>query len=96
MIVKYLFLCFSISLDPDDSESTDREIFDGLKTFLLEDLSEEERGTFFNFTLPCIAHRSLDLKRLRPPSGLHFSLQQQSNFYLNIIQNYLLCYAKIT
>lgn len=73
----YCASCFSISLDPEE-ETPDLELFSGLKTFLIEDFNDDERTTFFTVTLPSMAHRALDLKNLRPPSGLHFSLQQQS------------------
>ncbi|KAK9504588.1 hypothetical protein O3M35_010890 [Rhynocoris fuscipes] len=70
-------LC-NVSLDPDDVDTTDNEVFTGFKDFL-DGLNEDEKFSFFNQILPNIAQRALDLKRLRPPKGLHFSLQQQGD-----------------
>uniref|UniRef100_A0A146LEU2 poly(ADP-ribose) glycohydrolase n=1 Tax=Lygus hesperus TaxID=30085 RepID=A0A146LEU2_LYGHE len=69
-------LC-NVGLDPDESDAPDLEVFNGLEKFLMESLDDDERSVFFTQTLPCMAKRALDLKRLRPPNGLHFSLQQQ-------------------
>nr|XP_014283182.1 uncharacterized protein LOC106685156 isoform X3 [Halyomorpha halys] len=66
----------NVGLEPEEIETSVEDVFSGLKDFLNNDLSDEERLGFYNFTLPCIAQRALDLKRLRPPSGLKFSLQQ--------------------
>ncbi|XP_049856905.1 uncharacterized protein LOC126336855 isoform X1 [Schistocerca gregaria] len=68
----------NISLDPDE-EGTDDGLFEGLKTFLEEDLSIEEQNHFLGTTAPAMVQRALQLKQLKPPSGLHFSLQQQAD-----------------
>ncbi|BES95528.1 Poly (ADP-ribose) glycohydrolase (PARG) [Nesidiocoris tenuis] len=69
-------LC-NVGLDPDEPDLPDPNVFNGLEQFLTDVLDEDERSNFFAETLPCMARRALDLKRLRPPNGLHFSLQQQ-------------------
>ncbi|XP_045470669.1 uncharacterized protein LOC123677958 isoform X2 [Harmonia axyridis] len=68
-----------ISLDPDD-ENSEPNLFQGLKEFLENDLSNEERNNFFNRTLPNMVNRALKLKEYKPKGGLHFSLQQQPDF----------------
>uniref|UniRef100_A0A023EX02 poly(ADP-ribose) glycohydrolase n=1 Tax=Triatoma infestans TaxID=30076 RepID=A0A023EX02_TRIIF len=70
-------LC-NVGLDPDEAETSDVDVFNGFHQFL-DELNDEEKFSFFNHTLPCIAQRAIDLKRLRPPNGLHFSLQQQGD-----------------
>ncbi|XP_046393465.1 uncharacterized protein LOC124161237 [Ischnura elegans] len=69
-------LC-NVGLDPDDSEKPDPSVFSGLRSFLDRDMNQEERQHFLSVTLPSIVHCALQLKQWRPPSGLHFSLQQQ-------------------
>ncbi|KAL1132149.1 hypothetical protein AAG570_010106 [Ranatra chinensis] len=68
----------NVGLDPDESEVPDTEVFVGLEKYLEEEMAVEEKEKFFSFTLPSVAHRAIDLKRIRPPNGLLFSLQQQS------------------
>lgn len=72
---------FSVSLDPDE-EISDPQQFFGLKNFLDNELTTEEREIFFNKTLPSMANRALKIKDLRPKTGLHFSLQQQRKYKL--------------
>lgn len=50
----------------------------GLEQFLEEELSDEERRQFLDNTIRIMVNRALHLKRWRPPKGLMFSLQQQS------------------
>ncbi|XP_044751105.1 uncharacterized protein LOC123311286 isoform X2 [Coccinella septempunctata] len=71
-------LC-NISLDPDD-ENPEPDLFKGFKTFLENDLKEEERKNFFNRTLPSMVNRALKMKECKPKGGLHFSLQQQPDY----------------
>lgn len=54
----------------------------GLEEFLEEELSEEERRNFLDNTIRIMVNKALHLKRWRPPKGLMFSLQQQSEFIL--------------
>ncbi|XP_046669036.1 uncharacterized protein LOC124359929 isoform X2 [Homalodisca vitripennis] len=70
-------LC-NVGLDPDERDSPDLTVFTVLETFLAE-VSETERSHILNSTLPAMARRALNLRSLRPPSGLHFSLQQQQD-----------------
>lgn len=69
--------CCSISLDPDDEDSADNQLFIGLLNFLDNDLTIEERSNFLNKTLQNMVNRALELKKHKPRGGLHFSLQQQ-------------------
>ncbi|KAK5645685.1 hypothetical protein RI129_004149 [Pyrocoelia pectoralis] len=69
-------LC-NISLDPEDEERIERETFTDLSNFVDNDLTNEEKINFFNNTLPNIVNRAMNLKKWKPKSGLHFSLQQQ-------------------
>lgn len=75
---------FSVSLDPDE-DIVDPQQFVGLLNFLDNDLTCEERGIFFNKTLPCMINRALKIKELRPKNGLHFSLQQQRKCQSNSV-----------
>lgn len=68
----------NISLDPDE-ETSDPSMFLPLETFLEKDLSMEERRHFLEETFPAMVQRALQLKSLKPPGGLHFSLQQQGD-----------------
>ena len=70
-------MCCSTSLEPDD-EAGDQSVFDGLVLFIESTLGDEERSIFFKSQLPVIVDYALQLKMLKPPRGLHFSLQQQS------------------
>ncbi|KAK7864330.1 hypothetical protein R5R35_009174 [Gryllus longicercus] len=68
----------NISLDPDE-EAPDPALFQALERFLEEDLTPEERRHFLEKTSPAMVQRALQLKSLKPPGGLHFSLQQQAD-----------------
>lgn len=66
----------SISLDPDE-DKRDTTIFDGLKRYMISEMSADECAHFKTVTLRNLAKRAQSLKSLRPPRGLSFSLQQQ-------------------
>ncbi|XP_013148703.1 PREDICTED: uncharacterized protein LOC106111229 isoform X2 [Papilio polytes] len=68
----------NIGIDPDD-DIKDPDLMKGLEQFLEEELSEEERRNFLDNTIRIMVNRALHLKRWRPPKGLMFSLQQQSD-----------------
>ncbi|RZF38316.1 hypothetical protein LSTR_LSTR012103, partial [Laodelphax striatellus] len=70
-------LC-NIGLDPDEPDNSDPTLFEGLKTFITTSMDDKERNTFFTSILPSLTRRALQLKSLRPPNGLHFSLQQHN------------------
>ncbi|XP_055639878.1 uncharacterized protein LOC129777557 isoform X2 [Toxorhynchites rutilus septentrionalis] len=72
-------LC-NVSLDPDD-DGKDHAVFDGLRHYVEQTLSEAERAQFLNHTIKSIARHARDLKLHRPPRGLNFSLQQQTDYY---------------
>ena len=58
--------------------------------FLDEDISNSERNHILSKTIPRIVNRAKSLKIHKPPQGLHFSLQQQGNYYnLNIYLIYI-------
>ena len=81
------FVFFSTSLEPDE-EVGDQSVFDGLVLFVGSVLGDEERMLFFRSQLPLLVDSALQLKMLKPPRGLHFSLQQQSNsslFFFTLI-----------
>lgn len=67
-------------MDPDD-DTPDPQQFVGLLNFLDNDMTIKERSDFLNKILPCMANRACDLRQYRPKNGLHFSLQQQRNFF---------------
>ncbi|XP_026466717.1 uncharacterized protein LOC113370260 [Ctenocephalides felis] len=69
----------NISLDPEEDDRDAAALFEGLTLFLDTCLSEEEKQIFMDRTLKCMVQRALDLKKWRPPRGLHFSLQQQAD-----------------
>lgn len=74
-----LFLTFqpnSVSLDPDE-DKRDATIFDGLKNYMLNEMTDEECQQFKTVTIRNLAKRAQSLKAVRPPRGLSFSLQQQ-------------------
>lgn len=86
--VSYVFLVLllagrwitnSVSLDPDE-DKRDSTIFDGLKSYLLDEMSDEECQYFKTVTLRNLAKRAQSLKAVRPPRGLSFSLQQQRTY----------------
>lgn len=66
----------SVSLDPDE-DKRDSTIFDGLKSYLLNEMSDEDCQQFKTVTLRNLSKRAQSLKAVRPPRGLSFSLQQQ-------------------
>ncbi|XP_074031145.1 uncharacterized protein [Leptinotarsa decemlineata] len=68
----------NVSLEPDEDPVDPRQLA-GFLNFLDNDLTNEERSTFFSKTLPNIASRALKIKELKPKGGLHFSLQQQAD-----------------
>lgn len=72
-------LC-NVSLDPDD-DGKDTGVFDGLRHFVEQQLGEEERAHFLGHTVRQIARHARNLKLYRPPRGLNFSLQQQTDCY---------------
>lgn len=85
-------LC-NVSLDPDDDER-DSTVFDGLRLFIENDLTEEERSRFLGTTIRNLAKQAQNIKALRPPRGLNFSLQQQAdcveldhNFVASVLAN---------
>ncbi|VVC87956.1 unnamed protein product [Leptidea sinapis] len=67
----------NIGIDPDD-DIKDPDLLKGLEQFLEEELSDEERRVFLDNTIRIMVNRALHLKKWRPPKGLMFSLQQQS------------------
>ncbi|XP_052121802.1 uncharacterized protein LOC113212013 isoform X1 [Frankliniella occidentalis] len=69
----------NVGLDPDEPERPDQTVFDGLRKYLEKELSAAERSHFLRQTAPAMVRRALALKDLKPPSGLHFSLQQQGD-----------------
>lgn len=75
--ISILVFC-SISLDPEE-DTTDPDIFTGLQTFFDNDMTYDERNTFFSSTLKTMVKRALNMKQWKPRGGLHFSLQQQRN-----------------
>ncbi|XP_031769648.1 uncharacterized protein LOC113523100 isoform X2 [Galleria mellonella] len=68
----------NIGIDPDD-DVKDPDLMKGLEKFLEEELTEDERSHFLDNTIRIMVNRALHLKRWRPPKGLMFSLQQQSD-----------------
>lgn len=68
----------NVGLDPDEPERPDQTVFEALK-LLLEEMDTAEREHFLQHTGPAMVRRALDLKNLKPPGGLHFSLQQQGD-----------------
>lgn len=74
-----MFLPCSVGLDPDERDSPDLSVFTLLETFLAE-LGGTERSHILTDTIPAMARRALELRTLRPPGGLQFSLQQQRQF----------------
>lgn len=69
----------SVSLDPDE-DKRDTTIFDGLKDYMLNELTDDQCQHLKTVTLRNLAKRAQSLKALRPPRGLSFSLQQQRTF----------------
>ncbi|XP_055607530.1 uncharacterized protein LOC129755186 isoform X2 [Uranotaenia lowii] len=72
-------LC-NVSLDPDD-DGKDHAVFEGLKHYVEQTLGEEDRKHFLQRTVRSIARHAKALKLHRPPRGLSFSLQQQTDCY---------------
>lgn len=74
----------SISLDPDE-DKRDSTIFDGLKRYMISEMSADECMHFKTVTLRNLAKRAQTLKSLRPPRGLNFSLQQQREYRYTLL-----------
>lgn len=74
--LKFYLELNSVSLDPDE-DKRDATIFDGLKNYMLNEMTDEECQHFKTITLRNLAKRAQSLKSVRPPRGLNFSLQQQ-------------------
>ncbi|KAG5680221.1 hypothetical protein PVAND_009745 [Polypedilum vanderplanki] len=70
-------LC-NISLDPEEDQM-DSTILDGLRDFITNDMDDMEREKFYSTTLKCICRFAKSLKNYRPPRGICFSLQQNSD-----------------
>ncbi|CAH0600340.1 unnamed protein product [Chrysodeixis includens] len=68
----------NIGIDPED-DIKDPELMKGLEVFMEEEMTEEERRHFLDNTIRIMVNKALHLKRWRPPKGLMFSLQQQSD-----------------
>lgn len=68
----------NIGIDPED-DIKDPDLMKGLEQFLEEEMTEEERRHFLDNTIRIMVNKALHLKRWRPPKGLMFSLQQQSD-----------------
>lgn len=71
----FFFQSFSISLDPEE-DHLDGTVFDGLRTFVIEDMNKAERDNFLNHTIKILCRFAKNLKQNRPPRGMNFSLQQ--------------------
>jgi len=65
-----------VGLDPDEPETPDETVIDGLKQFL-DELEAEDRNRLLQKTIPSMAKRAIQLKQLKPAAGFHFCLQQQ-------------------
>ncbi|XP_048514180.1 uncharacterized protein LOC105689719 isoform X2 [Athalia rosae] len=83
----------NISLDPEE-DVQDPNLFAELARFLDEDFTSGEREQFFTKTIPKVVQHAKSLKSTKPPEGLHFSLQQQTdsaeysyNFVSSLIAN---------
>ncbi|CAG9782888.1 unnamed protein product [Diatraea saccharalis] len=68
----------NIGIDPDD-DVRDPELMKGLEQFLEEEMTEDEQRHFLDNTIRIMVNRALHLKKWKPPKGLVFSLQQQSD-----------------
>ncbi|CAF4780126.1 unnamed protein product [Pieris macdunnoughi] len=68
----------NIGIDPDD-DIKDPDLLKGFEQFLEQELSDEERANILDNTIRIMVNRALHLKKWRPPKGLVFSLQQQSD-----------------
>ncbi|XP_046412466.1 uncharacterized protein LOC124175895 isoform X3 [Neodiprion fabricii] len=68
----------NISLDPDE-DVQDPNLFTELAKFIDEDLTIAEREKIFTKTIPRLVQLAKSLKSTKPPQGLHFSLQQQTD-----------------
>lgn len=74
----------NVGLDPDEPETPDLTIFDGLRTVLTDQYTDDERTHLFGSILPNMVTAASNLKFLKPAKGLQFSLQQQvSHLELN-------------
>ncbi|XP_022258138.1 uncharacterized protein LOC106473000 isoform X2 [Limulus polyphemus] len=71
----------SISLDPDDNPPKgDILRFEGLRKFIDETMTAEEKSRFFKKTLPTLINSALKLRLLKPTAGFHFLLQQEEQY----------------
>lgn len=77
----------SVSLDPDE-DKRDPTIFDGLKNYMLNVMTDEECQCFKTVTLRNLAKRAQSLKAVRPPRGLSFSLQQQGLLLIHTLRGF--------
>lgn len=68
----------SISLDPEEDQ-TDSTVYDGLRDYITS-LTDDERDKFLA-VLKVICRFAKNLKVYRPPRGMNFSLQQNSDVY---------------
>ena len=62
-------------MDPEE-DHLDGTVFDGLRTFVLEEMDKTERDNFLNHTIKILCRFAKNLKQNRPPRGMNFSLQQ--------------------
>ncbi|KAL1450219.1 hypothetical protein WDU94_002662 [Cyamophila willieti] len=76
LMIKLCNLC-NVSLDTDEDDTDQSDLFTPLTDFLSHHLSREELDHFFHKTLKILVRRALDLKHVKPVNGLQFSLQQQ-------------------
>ncbi|KAJ8871888.1 hypothetical protein PR048_028228 [Dryococelus australis] len=72
-----IYTMCNIGLDPDEDEKPDPSVFQELERYLESEVTGEEMQLIVEKTIPAIVHRALQLKQLKPPRGLCFSLQQQ-------------------
>ncbi|XP_076337648.1 uncharacterized protein LOC143239905 isoform X2 [Tachypleus tridentatus] len=71
----------SISLDPDDNPTKgDILRFEGLRKFIDETMTADEKLRFFKQTLPTLINSALKLRLLKPAAGFHFLLQQEEQY----------------
>lgn len=85
----------SVSLDPDE-DKRDPTIFDELKNYMLNEMSDEECQHFKTVTLRNLAKRAQSLKTVRPPRGLSFSLQQQGMSFESLLrENFILSFLQM-
>uniref|UniRef100_A0A8D8LVQ9 poly(ADP-ribose) glycohydrolase n=1 Tax=Cacopsylla melanoneura TaxID=428564 RepID=A0A8D8LVQ9_9HEMI len=76
LMIKLCNLC-NVSLDTDEDDTDQSDLFTPLADFLSHHLSREELDHFFHKTLKILVRNALALKHVKPVNGLQFSLQQQ-------------------